>query len=284
MPGSQKYKSTFPNPKAIELARSLARIALQDAVGAKQMYHLRNYALAVYLLQQSVEKSTKATGLLTACLQPTQSDLLKVGHRSVLGILLRMPKKVETAKVMLDEFRDSGAFEEYESLGLKSLLPDLDRFAIPESATVEGWIRELRLLPPADLWRRTLELKQEDSLTIEVMRGLTKVDESAKAANLLDEIIFRSFPFLSDIGFILYACDIQLRCLPCALILSMVTMWHETTTRYPPGETSDYWTPEAYTLDKGLVKQFTLFQEHASDLARWARWASSATSIAEFPE
>ncbi len=164
------------------------------------------------------------------------------------------------------------------------MLPDIHRLNIPEGTTVEGWIRELRRLPLADMWRRTLELKQEDSFTVEITRGLTKADESAKAADLLDQAAFKSFPFLGDIGFILYFNGIQLRCLPCALVLSIVTMWHEMATRYPPVEASDQMTPEAYTLDKGLVKQFALFQEHASQLAKWTRWAASATAIAEFPE
>jgi hypothetical protein len=54
------------------------------------------------------------------------------------------------------------------------------------------------------------------------------------------------------------------RSTPRALSLTLLTMWHEEATRYPPGSSRyDYWDPGAYTADKEMVKQFPMLARHA---------------------
>lgn len=277
------FKSTFPSSEAIQLARHFADTAVKDLDNAKLMYKRKDYAHAVYLLQQSVEKSAKATGLLGAWIPPTTSSLKQVGHKSILAILLGLQKKVDAAGVALEAFRNSSTTEEYEQLGLRGLLPDFDKVKLPEAAVIQNWNREIDRLSSQEMWRRTLELRPDDPLTLTIMRELDKAQERSKGADIADAMTFKTFQWLGDLGSILYVTSLQGRCLPRVLILSIVTMWHEKTTRYPPIESSDYWNPEAYTKDKGLIKHFPLFLEHASGMAVGARIAAKAASIAEFP-
>jgi HEPN domain-containing protein len=232
---SDDYGSIFPSPKAIELAKSFSLVALEDAIGAKQMFRKKLYSLAVYHLQQSVEKSTKATGLLSGFLHPTVSDLRAVSHKSVLAVLLRMPAKVEKAKAMFSESGLSAAYDEYGRLGLLQLLPDTKLIKIPETATIRGWIVGINELPVAEMWRRTLELKLKDSLTKGIMETLREASELAKAADYNDKHTFKTITLLGDPGFILYHNSLYGRCFNRAIALSFLTMWHEATTRYPPG-------------------------------------------------
>ncbi len=56
--------------------------------------------------------------------------------------------------------------------------------------------------------------------------------------------------------------------------LTLVSAWHERETKYPPIEKNDYWDPDEYTPDKGLINDYGVLSGLALRLREVMRTAS----------
>jgi HEPN domain-containing protein len=83
----------IPKPREARLALAYAEISRGDIDAAKVLYKRHLYQQAVYMLQQTVEKSAKSFGLMIGIVKP--KDLREISHRSVYALLIRMDRLVE---------------------------------------------------------------------------------------------------------------------------------------------------------------------------------------------
>ena len=72
--------------REIEFAQELYEIAMSDLMASELLYRKKHFRQAVYLLQQSVEKLTKADCLWRGAISIDQ--LKKIGHKFYKAIFM----------------------------------------------------------------------------------------------------------------------------------------------------------------------------------------------------
>ncbi len=268
----------LPN-RTKKLAASFSEIASQDADASFQLFKLGVYAQAIYLFQQAVEKAGKAYGLLAGTARPTSHDLVgQVSHRSMLGITLRLPEMMERGPALREALRRSLDEAKLKGIGVWDVFePILQKRESENPETARNTVRQIKALDPAKLWRISLELVPNHPFAKTVWKGLDEADRrNAEADDFEARILLPLRKFLGhpeDIGFVL---NLYGRAGPELFPLTLVSMWHERETRYPPIERDDYWDPAAYTAHKGLVKNYELFHRHTARLCKAVKTASEA--------
>jgi len=100
-----------------EIYNKLLEISEDDLKSAEVLYKEKLYPQAVFFLQQSVEKASKAWGVISEAIPKSDKKIRKkVGHDSAKVILLKASKQKEMydlAKKM-SEYLNSGTKEEYD--------------------------------------------------------------------------------------------------------------------------------------------------------------------------
>ena len=268
----------LPDNHVVKLALTFAKIGRADLRASKLLYGKKLYPQSVFYLQQSVEKSVKATGLLLGLVNPSTEDLTReVGHATIFGILVRRIERLAQLRRNLGILAASETLKErkeiFLKLGIPLTIPDPKEMEAnlmsEQAANVE--VERLRNLKPRDLWRITLELDPETPLNAAIMKLLDGAESQWATLDRFQRLFERKLtPLMSDPPTIRYIIDVHGKALPEIAPLAFITMWHEKETRYPPVEGSDYWSPEKYTANSGLVRLFPRLHMHAKRLSEGA--------------
>lgn len=272
----------MPSPRAVKLAISFAELAKGDAEASWILYQRKKYSQAVYFFQQAVEKDAKAIGLLTKSLNPTREDLVfEVGHNSILAILLRLPELIGRIHEMLPGLQEVLAKPEVKQFGLDRLMaPMMQNVKGVDTKSIQDMITTLKSPVMRRAWSLTLDLHPSQVFTKQFLGMLkdadkksAEVDEAEIQLKKFQKRLLRGFrkfgdfkysnsPEMSRFQLSLY------RAVPELVPLGLVSLWHETPTRYPPIDETDYWSLPAYTAKKGLVRSFPLLHRHTVRLCQ----------------
>jgi len=263
----------LPDKPVVKLALSFARIGRADLKASKLLYGKKLYPQSIFYLQQSVEKSVKATGLLLSLVRPNKEDLTReVGHATIFGILIRRGERVTQLRRNLgilaaSEPRKEGK-EIYLKLGIPLTIPDsevMEAKLVSEQAA-KSEVEKLRNLKPDDLWRITLKLDPKTPLTAAILKLLDDAEAQWGPLDRFQRLFGTKLSSLmSDPKTVRYIININGKAFPEIAPLAFITMWHEMETRYPPVG-SDYWSPERYAADSGLVALYPRLLKHARRL------------------
>jgi len=271
---SHKEVLGLPDKHTLNLAVSFARIGNGDLRASKLLYGRRLYPQAVFYLQQSVEKSVKAVGLLLSLVKPDSGDLVReVGHATVFGILVRRRERLAQLRKNLGILAASEHQKEGKELFLKLGLP----WEIPDPREMEAKltseeaarkeVEALRSLKPADLWKITLEFNPNRPPNPEILKLLDDAEAQWKPLDKFQKLFEEKFaPIMSDPATVRYITNVHGKAFPEVAPLAFITMWHERETRYPPIDGTDYWAPERYKASSGLVRLYPRLERHAKRL------------------
>jgi len=268
----------LPDKPVVKLALSLAKIGRADLKASKLLYGKKLYPQSIFYLQQSVEKSVKATGLLLSLVRPDKEDLTReVGHATIFSILVRRGERIAQLRRNLGILAASERQEEGKELLLKLGIP----WTIPDSKEMEAKlvgeqaakeeVEKLRNLQPRDLWRITLKLDPKTPLAAAILKLLDDAEAQWGYLDRFQRLFERKLASLvSDPQTFRYIINVHGKAFPEIAPLAFVTMWHEKETRYPPVDTLDYWSPEQYAADSGLVTLYPRLHRHAKRLSEGA--------------
>ncbi len=274
MPDTEPRATGFPSKKVAELALPFAEMGRHDLDASILLYKHGMYPQAIFSLQQSVEKATKATGLLLGLVRPTSEDLKGVGHATILGILLRFAERIEELRSQLEVTLMSPGWEsvkgEFQKLGLVGLLPDPGKLLVklPSKETAQEQVPLARtLLSQRNLfWNITLKLDPTNPRVAAVFKMLDEAESHWNEVEEAEAFHEALAPSLGDPEGPRIVLNVNYKAFPEVAPLAFITMWHEGETRYPPIEPADYWHPKNYTRDAGIVKQSPRLYKHARRL------------------
>ncbi len=254
--------------RSANLAVSLGELAKADLDASLLLYEHQMYRHSIFTFQQAVEKATKGMGLLLGLVRPDSADLKKVGHNTILAILLRFPERVEELRQQIEATSKSpnmkAAKEELSKLGLERMLPDSGEMLkkLPSKEVTQRQIPMVKSLTPELLWEVTLRLDPSNPRVAVVLKMLDDAEAQWKPIDEYQVQFEKLAPFLGDPDFTRYVLNVNAKAFPEIAPLAFVTMWHERETRYPPIEQSDYWNPNMYTSESGLVKLYPRLYKH----------------------
>ena len=264
----------LPDRTAVKVALSFARIGKADLKASKLLYRGKLYPQAIFYLQQSVEKSVKAVGVLLSLVKPDSLELTReVGHATVFGILVRRRERLVQLRSQLGTLAASEHLNEGKELLLKLGLP----WGIPEphemeaklvsEETAKQEIERLRSLRPGDLWKITLDFNPNRPPNPELLKQLEDAEAQWKPVDRFRRIFEEKFAsIMSDPETVRYIMNVHGKAFPEVAPLAFITMWHERETRYPPVDSLDYWAPERYAANSGLVMLYPRLAKHANRL------------------
>ncbi len=194
---------------------------------------VRDVPTGCLLVQQTVEKATKAVGLLLGLIKPTSVDLKKVSHATILGILLRYPERIEELRSQIITTSKSpgmkSAKRELTELGLGGLLPATQEMLrkLPSKETASRQVPLIQSLPSNLMWDVTLNLDPLDPRVAAVFKMLDDVEAQWKAIDDFQLWHEKLAPYLGDPDLIRYFLNINGKAFPEIAPLAFVSMWHE---------------------------------------------------------
>ncbi len=286
-PSAKRELLGIPDRKNVEVALDFADIAKKDLRASKVLYAERLYPQAVFGLEQSVEKAVKAVGLLICLVDPTKEALTRdAGHATALRILLGRHERLARLTKNLGALAASEGLREGRDILLKLGVPP----GIPDSTEMETKLKEednakeeadyITRLRSNDLWRITLEADHRRPPNTSILKMLDNAEsEWASLDRLQRKFKQKLAARMSDPEVLEFVFSVYGRALPEVAPLTLITMWHERETRYPPLDGSDYWDPGRYTASSGLVKLYPRLVKHAARLCEGA--LSGARSASE---
>jgi len=268
----------LPDRPVVKLALSFARIGRADLKASKLLYGRKLHPQSIFYLQQSVEKSVKATGLLLSLVRPNKEDLTReVGHATIFSILIRRGERIAQLRRNLGILAASEHLEEgkeiFLKLGIPLTIPDPKEMEakLVSEQTAKDEVEKLRNLKPHDLWRITLELDPKTPLNAAIMKLLDDAEAQWRPLDRFQRLFETKLASLmSDPQTVRYIINVHGKAFPEIAPLAFITMWHEMETRYPPVDSSDYWSPEQYDADSGLVTLYPRLHKHAKRLSEGA--------------
>ena len=264
----------LPDRSAVRLAMSFAKVGKSDLRASKALYAQKLYPQAVFYLQQSVEKSVKAVGLLLCLVRPDREELTReAGHATTFGILVRRKERLAQLRGHLGVLAASEHLKEGKELLLKLGLP----WGIPDPREMEAKltseeaaraeVERLRSLKAGDLWKITLEFNPNRPPNPAILKLLEDAEAQWKPLDRFQRVFEEKFAsIMSDPETVRYIMGVHGKASPEIAPLAFVTMWHEKETRYPPVDNLDYWAPERYTSKSGLVRLYPRLYKHAKRL------------------
>lgn len=86
-------RAPFPSKETAGLALSFAQLSKNDLDASKLLFQKGLFALAIFHLQQAVEKAAKAVGLMVGLVKSKDNLTKEVGHRTLLGLFIQAPTK-----------------------------------------------------------------------------------------------------------------------------------------------------------------------------------------------
>jgi len=268
----------LPDKPVVKLALSLARIGKTDLRASKLLYGKKLYPQSIFYLQQSVDKSVKATGLLLSLVRPNKEDLMQeVGHATIFGILVRRGERISQLRRNLGILAASEHLEEGKELLLKLGIP----WTIPDPKEMEAKlmgeqaakaeVEQLRNLKSSDLWKITLRLDPKTPLPAAILKLLDDAEAQWRYLDRFQRLFERKLASLvTDPQTFRYIINVHGKAFPEIAPLAFITIWHDKETRYPPVDALDYWSPEQYATDSGLVVLYPRLHKHAKRLSEGA--------------
>ena len=273
-PPSPREALGLPDRPAVRLAVSFARVAKGDLRASKVLYDGKLYPQATFCLQQSVEKSVKAVGLLLSLVRPNREDLAKeVRNAVIFGILVRRKERLAQLRTHLGVLAASEHLKEGKELFLKLGLPwgipdpqEMEANLAKEEAAKEE-VERVRTLKAGDLWKITLDFNPNRPPNPAILKLLDDAEAQWKPLDRFQRGFEEKFAsMMSDPETVRYITNVHGKAFPEVAPLALVTMWHERETRYPPVDGQDYWAPERYTMKSGLVRMYPRLYRHAKRL------------------
>jgi HEPN domain-containing protein len=264
----------LPSKRGIELALAIAEIAKRDLRASGVLYEEKLFPQATFELQQSVEKAIKVIGLLMGLVRPLRDDLtLDVGHASVFGTLVRLPERLAQLRRNLGVLAATETLEEGRELIMKLGLPG----GIPDASEMRSKqlgeqmarreLDRLRSLKPRDLWKVTLEFNPKKPPNTAILKLLEDAESQWKPLDKFRSVFEKKFAsMMSDPETVRYVVNIYGMAFPEVAPLALVTMWHDSETRYPPVDDADYWDPRMYNSRSGLIRLYPRLTKHAKRL------------------
>jgi HEPN domain-containing protein len=274
----------LPSKRGVEIALAFAEIAKKDLRASGILYQNKLYPQATFELQQSVEKAVKAVGLLMGLVRPVKDDLAReVGNASIFSVLIRRHERLAQLRRNLGVLAASETLEEGRELLMKLGLPG----GIPDSSEMRGKLMDeqtareevdrLRSLKPRDLWRITLDFDAKRPPNPAILKLLQEAETQWKPLDKFERIFEKKFAsIMSSPETVRYVVNVFGKAFPEVAPLAFVTMWHESETRYPAVDESDYWDPGLYTLRSGLIRMYPRLSKHAKRLCDGALVGSRA--------
>lgn len=258
-----EYLIPTPDHSTAQLAFDFAQFAKADAE-ASNLLSKRYFLQSLYLLQQSAEKSSKSVGLILRTVRPDEL-VSKVSHDSVRALLVHSSEVLKLVEKRVSTVLASNSTT--NSQDLQDLFGKLLSL-LPSEETLIRIEEKIRNANESEMWAATLNLDTSVDLVRHAMAFL-------KASTAMDKLRFRLRLKLSLSALKLLGHDLGdyadyyyglMRALIRAYPLSMLTMWHATTTRYPPTNGS-YWNWEAYDRNAKLIRSLPRLQSHARIMA-----------------
>ena len=265
----------LPERRSIEVALAFAEVARKDLRASRILYLNKLYPQAVFELEQSVEKAVKAVGLLTSVIPPTREGLThESGHGTTLAVLLGRRERLTRLMKNLGALAAAEGLKEGRDLLLKLGVPT----GIPDSSEIEEKLKDeanakeeadyISRLKSNDLWKITLEANPNRPPNTAILKMLDGAESGwASLDKLQRKFRQRLAQRMSDPGVLEYILNVYGQAYPEVAPLSLVTMWHERESRYPPLSESDYWDPDRYTANAGLVRLYPRLFKHAKRLS-----------------
>lgn len=257
----------------VDLAFSFAKIARRDARASMMLYRGSFIPQAVFEFQQSVEKDAKAIGLLMGFLKPTSDDVRKVSHLSLLGLLLRMPEMLERLPALQDSVRKELDKPQLKTLGLPKLFEPILKPPATNGEMVRMAIRQIRSVNRSMAWGSTLSFDSRKQLTRSIRKMLGVAEQRCKEADeaelivrRLRRLVLKRFGLSIDNYGTKFFLNVGVRAIQEAVPLTLITMWHESETRYPPVSKEDYWDVDKYTKERGLIRALPELYQHLDRL------------------
>jgi len=255
-------------------AKQFLELAEKDAVASRLLLSRKKYALAVFHLEQSAEKTEKAIELFMdgRSIDFTDSDKLKdfKTHNRFANSLDEMvrfyghvcPLAYEILNLILD---NADNLVDCKSDGQK--MKDIKKDA-----------SECYASKKAELWNASLNLetKKCNGIISFALDGLSNarlpyesLDESAinaiKVFQILDDEAIAKARIIQRL---MYSLMVQIG-------LTILLALHEQETRYPPIANNDYWDEQAYTSDAPLIKKLSDFIKKDKESIKQLKYAIS---------
>lgn len=244
------------------------------------LYRHELYPQACYFLQQGVEKSSKAFGLLIGTIKPEEAQK-EVSHDSLKSLVLHLPEVVDDVKKELADLLEwlGGQHPPRDILAgwilsnLKGIQPKLEQIG----NTLQQLNVESMKWPPVDdgfrrtMWQATLNLDSQRPEVASMLSVLGRVDQAEpwvfRASLRALVLVPRVDPRLQGLINLLHLYRASWRVTP----LCGLTMWHEEATRYQ----TEYGGPSDYVSTKPLITEFRTLAKHAEVLGKEMVSASS---------
>ena len=236
MSESNKWTPGWQSRETVGLAKSFAKIAKNDLRGSWILYKRGLYPQAVFLFQQAVEKDLKAIGLLIGTVSTSDDLLKKVGHASILALMIGMPALLKKLPEMQQSIRE-GILDnpKIRAVGISEEVSKIFSPLLAEpSVDIESArraVEQVRSLDAGRAWATTLEFNVDQKGPKMILAMLKEADEKCKQADeaevlskRLHKLIFKRTGIITDEDFVEYLLNINDRALPEAIPLGILTM------------------------------------------------------------
>jgi hypothetical protein len=260
--------------RSVKLALLFAKIAREDARASAQLYTSSFIPQAIFAFQQAVEKDAKSIGLLMGSIKPTPADLKKVSHMSLLSLLLGMPEMLDRLPAIQKVIQGKLEGPKLKRFHLAEAFQPILKPPTISSDNVRKAIQQIRGIDKGRAWKLsvTLDPKEKFTQTIDGMlmtaeQKWNEADQAESVLRKLEKIMRGEYKIEVDHSGTRYFINIGVRAINEAVPLTLLTMWHEQETRYPPVSESDYWDVGMYTKSSGLVRRLHQLYQHLDRLS-----------------
>lgn len=265
-----------PKPLDAKIAVQLARTAKQDLRAAKVLYENGLYPQAVYMLQQSVEKSVKSFGLMLGLVKSKR--LRAISHRTVYVLFSRtenFTRYMGGSLTYLGTATDPDV-KLLREIGGTALVNGAAKM-MPSDEKIRAERLAIRNLDEGRMWKDTLNLSRDNEAVKAALEGLENFPFEKTGFSQIVEAMAKATMSSKRYGaYAAYNLG-MLKASPRTYSLSMITMWHEMPTRYPPTTKLDRWRWGEYTPEKPLLKEFPRLLRQAGILCNGVLMSAHAS-------
>ncbi len=274
----------LPSLEGANLALYLSEIARSNLTSSGDDYNSKRYADAADALQQGVEKTSKALGLLMGTTKPTDDEMRKVRHDSYKAFLLHFgefyPRLVALMKAEA-EIPDSSLFDTPGMGGARNFLRkrfqnQLDN--TPPIAKVQAEIAELMTLKDDEMWKATISMDTNNkwvATSVEQLKNRAVFSRTQKALigaghgaispfRLFKKETLERTNLAKELG----------EASEGIFWLAILTCWHFEQSRYP--SIGRYWDQKAYNESAPYIRALPELTKKAEACAKHTIEASKS--------
>jgi hypothetical protein len=252
---------------AASAAIDLTERAKQSVESCRGNYDGGRYAKAAEDLQQAVELPSKAYGLLTGTMKPTDPEMKCVGHDSYKAFLVHFEDFYPKQRALLKAESDIFGSKYLDNFLLRGIARNLKAYAddqlnsLPTEDKVRTDIAELLKVDHAEMWKASLDLDMTNKWVSSSLADLEKkmvlggktqgavgIGQGAVSTlNLFSKDTINKVKMASYLG------AMGQKIFP----LSVLTCWHHSQSVYP--SMGRYWDLGAYNASKPFIKAIPKF-------------------------